>query len=97
MKRSQGNFSISSRGLKPKLFVAISLMSVIPILVCLNFIFPNSWLASVNLKVNISLVVLSALVLASAGYKTIREMIDPVIKISNDAKRLANGDVGLEL
>jgi len=72
-------------------------MSIIPILICLNFIFPNSWLASVNLKLNISLVVLSALVLASAGYRTIKEMIDPVIKISSEAKKIAEGDFEREI
>jgi len=97
MKRVSFRLSMSSRGLRPKLYVAVSLMSIIPILICLNFIFPNSWLAAINLKLNLGLVVLSTLILASAGYRTIKEMIDPVIKISSDAKMIANGDLEREI
>lgn len=97
MRRSSQRLSMSSRGLRPKLYVAVSLMSVIPILICLNFVFPNSWLASINLRVNVALVIASALVLASAGYRTIKEMIEPVIKISNVAKQIAKGDLDREI
>lgn len=97
MMRSSSRLSMSSRGLRPKLYVAVSLMSIIPILICLNFIFPNSWLASVNLKLNIGLVVLVAFILASAGYRTIKEMIDPVIKMNSEAKMIAAGDLEREI
>ncbi|MFZ5801053.1 MAG: sensor domain-containing diguanylate cyclase [Candidatus Omnitrophota bacterium] len=97
MEKTSHNLSISSRGLKPKLYVAVSLMSIIPILICLNFIFPNSWLAAINLKLNVGLIVLITLILASAGYRTIKEMIDPVIKMSSEAKRIAGGELGVEI
>ena len=97
MKQSSHRLSMSSRRLRPKLYVAVSLMSIIPILICLNFIFPNSWLASINLKVNVALVIVSTLVLASAGYRTIKEMIDPVIKISYEARQIADGDFEREI
>jgi diguanylate cyclase (GGDEF)-like protein len=98
MKLSSQRLSMSSRGLRPKFYVAVSLMSIIPILICLNFIFPNSWLTSMNLRLNLVLVVVaSAVVLAIAGYRTIREMIEPVIRISYEARQIADGDLEREI
>lgn len=97
MEKAIHSLSISSRGLKPKLYVAVSLMSIIPILICLNFIFPNSWLATINLKLNVGLVILITFILASTGYRTIKEMIDPVIRMSLEAKRIAGGELGVEI
>jgi FOG: GGDEF domain len=66
-------------------------MSVIPLLVCLNYIFP-SLIPNVVLKANTTIMIIIAFFIALLGFFTVKEMIDPVIKISADAKMIAQGN-----
>ncbi|HOX54409.1 MAG TPA: diguanylate cyclase [Candidatus Omnitrophota bacterium] len=94
MSKFTNKFSISSRGIRPKLIVAFCLMSVIPILVCFNYIFP-SWFQGFFLsKSNISITFLlaSSVIFALLGFTIVKEMVDNILKISSDAKIIANGD-----
>ncbi len=92
MRRILRGLSLVSRGLRYKLVVAFCLMSIIPILVCLNYIFP-SLIPLVILKANVSLMILIASLIAILGFITVKEMIDPVIKISSEAKMIAQGNL----
>ncbi len=85
--------SLSSRGLRPKLIIAFCLMSVIPILVCLNYIFPSAMPQLTMKTANIALIIIVPLVFAIFGFLTVKEMIDPVIEISSHAKMIAGGNL----
>lgn len=84
--------SIHSSSIKYKLIIASSLMSVIPILICLNYIFP-SFLPIFVAKINFPLVVLIMVSIAILGFIVIKQIVDPVAKISRDAKLIAEGDI----
>lgn len=90
MKNVFKSLSLATRGLRPKLIIAFCLMSVIPLLVCLNYIFP-SLIPVVVLKANTAMIIMIAFLIAFLGFFTVKEMIDPVIEISSQAKMIANG------
>lgn len=91
MKNILKSLSLSTRGLRIKLIIAFCLMSIIPLLVCLNYIFP-SLIPSAVLKANTASIILIAFSIAILGFFTVKEMIDPVIKISSDARMIAGGN-----
>jgi diguanylate cyclase (GGDEF)-like protein len=74
-------------------------MSVIPILVCYNYIFPSAFQGFFLIKTNISLVflVIFSIVFAILGFIIAKEMIDNVIRISSDAKIIAKGNLEHEI
>lgn len=84
--------SIHSSSIKYKLIIASSLMSVIPILICLNYIFP-SFLDTFIAKINLPLVVFIMVFIAILGFIVIKQIVDPVAKMSRDAKLIAEGDI----
>ena len=92
-------FSINSRGLRTKLIIAFCLMSVIPILVCFNYIFPSMFEGFFLIQANVSrsFLVVFSLVFAVLGFIIAKEMIDNVIRVSSDAKIIANGDFEHEI
>jgi len=96
MKNLLKNWSLVSRGLRYKLIISFSLMSIIPLLVCLNyvfpFLFPNGIVWAV-LKDHADIILLFTFVIAIMGFIVVKRMIDPVIKISSDASRVAGGDL----
>lgn len=83
--------SLSSRGIRYKLAVALCLMSVIPILVCLNYIFPSLFVSFMS-KAHITFVIIMMLGIVMLGFVIIRQIFDPLITISHDAKLIAEGD-----
>ncbi|MEE8317973.1 MAG: GAF domain-containing protein, partial [Candidatus Omnitrophota bacterium] len=85
------------KGLRYKTMIAFCLMSLIPLLICfwlvVTYIFPNISLF-LGLSIgNISLILLISLFIAVLGLYISREMIDPVIKIADEARIIAEGDV----
>jgi len=92
MKSLLGNLSMGSRSLRPQLAVAFALMSVLPILLLLSFIFP-SFLPAQMRPVVLALVVLFAVV----GFVLMKRVIDSVIAISQGVRSLANGEVSREI
>ena len=84
--------ALSSRSIRYRLFIAACLMSVIPILVFLNYIFPSVFVSFVS-RPNLSLIILVITVIAALGFAVIRQIVDPVIRLSKDAKLIAEGDV----
>ncbi len=87
-----GKLSMGSRSLRPQLVVAFALMSVLPILLLLSFVFP-SFLSPEAKPVVMVLVVLFALV----GFFLMKKVIDSVITISQGVRSLASGEVSTEI
>lgn len=84
--------SLYSRGIKHKLTIAICLMSVIPILICLNYIFPSLFISFIS-KTNLAFVILIMLFIIALGIGVIKQIIDPVVDLSKDAQLIASGDL----
>lgn len=99
MTNFSNKISIASRGIKPKLMIAFCLMSVIPILVCFNYIFPSAFQGFFLVKSNLALtfLVVSSVVFASLGFAIAKDMIYHIVRISSDAKIIARGDLGHEI
>ncbi len=91
------NISIVPKGLRYKTMIAFSLMSLIPILVCawlvITYIFPNISLFFGLSLGNISFILFISIFISLLGLYITKEMIDPVIKMAEDAKTIAKGDV----
>lgn len=97
MKKMLKNISMMPKGLRYKTMIAFTLMSLIPLLVCVwlvtSYIFPNiSLFLGLSLG-NISLILVISIIISILGFYTAKEMIDPVIKMSDDARDIANGNV----
>lgn len=84
--------SLYSRGIKYKLTIAICLISIIPILACLNYIFPSVFTGFVS-KANLPLVILILFFIIVLGIRVIKQIIDPLVALSRDAKLIAGGDI----
>jgi len=81
--------SFHSQGLRRKLAIAFGLIFV-AILVLLNYLFPHfSFFAA---KANVHLVLAIVFIIVILGFVTVMQIIEPVIKISTEAKRIAEGD-----
>ncbi len=92
MRSFLGKLSLGSRSLRPQLMVAFSLMSVLPILLLLSFVFP-SFLSPAAKPVVLALVVLFAM----AGFFLMKRVIDSVIAINQGVRSLASGEVSVEI
>jgi diguanylate cyclase (GGDEF)-like protein len=87
--------SITSRGLRYKLFVAFALMSFIPLLVIVyllsSYIIPQ--VNNIALLAMIVISILFTLVLALLGLILVKKIVEPIIKLSLDTKVIAEGDL----
>jgi len=79
-----------SKGLLYRMALAFSLMSVIPLLVLVyvvvNYVFPH-----LNTPIDISIMVVMAILVASLGFLLSRKIVKPVIEIASEAKEIAGG------
>ncbi|MBU1932916.1 MAG: hypothetical protein KKC66_03335, partial [Candidatus Omnitrophica bacterium] len=86
--------SLVPKGLRYKTMIAFSLMSLIPLLICFwlatNFIFPNIDLFLGLSMGNISLILVILLFIAILGLHLTRQMIDPIVKMADEARIIAN-------
>ncbi|MDP2921821.1 MAG: diguanylate cyclase [Candidatus Omnitrophota bacterium] len=91
------DMSMFPKGLRYKTMIAFSLMSLIPILVCawlvITYIFPNISLFFGLTLSNISFILFISIFISLLGLYITREMIDPVIKMADEAKTIAKGDL----
>lgn len=84
--------SLAPRGLRYKLLVAFVLMGLIPLLV-LGYVVSNYLQALEAVTfVEVSVVILLAIVIAWLGFLLARNIVEPVIDISMEAKAIAEGD-----
>ncbi len=89
--------SMVPKGLRYKTMIGFSLMSLIPIMVCawivITYIFPNINLFFGLSLANISFILTISIVISLLGLYVTKEMIDPVIKMAQEAKIIAEGDI----
>lgn len=88
--------SLAPKGLRYKLIMSFSLMSIIPIMACAYIIFSQSFPTASEL-INIVTVVVISVVIAVLGLVLARGLVDPVIDMAIEAKLIASGDFGREV
>ena len=83
--------SLVPTGLRYKLMIMFSLMSIIPLLVCVYivtwFVFPAT-----NQMGAVSIVILVTIFISILGFILAKQMIEPIIDMAVDAKMIAEGD-----
>ncbi|MCX5700939.1 MAG: diguanylate cyclase [Candidatus Omnitrophica bacterium] len=87
---------ISSKGLNYKLKIAFSLMSVLPVLVCV-YLVSHYILPQVGLKPDIAVSIFLSIFIATIGFFLIKEVFDRFMSISSEAKMMAAGDYHRDL
>jgi len=80
--------SFNSMSIRRKMIISFALMSIIPLLMLLNYLFPNSALQVANSVI----IFLITLTLVIFGFLTIKHIFDSVSQISAEAKAIASGD-----
>ncbi len=88
--------SIAPKGLRYKLIIAFSLMSIIPIMACAYVIFSNYFPSDSEL-LSITIVVCISVVIAFLGLVIARGLVDPVIDMAIEAKMIASGEFTREV
>ncbi|MFB3919044.1 sensor domain-containing diguanylate cyclase [Candidatus Velamenicoccus archaeovorus] len=84
--------SIASRSLRPQLIIAFCLMSIIPILALLNFVFPSLLPKNYLLVIIFSVVIMSLL-----GFIVVKRIVDPIIEINSEVKVIASGELSHQI
>lgn len=95
MRQGSGkNLSLVNRGLKYKLRIVFSLMSVIPLLVCiyLFFVYKPYFIKDTASNLHIFLSIFASIVFAVSGFFVAKQIVDPILKISSEAKSIASGE-----
>ncbi len=91
IKKFMKKRSLVPKGLRYKLMIAFSLMSVIPLLICMylvsTFIFPN-----VETMGQVSIIVLFTISIAFLGLVLAKRLVDPVVDMAIEAKIIAGGE-----
>ena len=86
-----GKLGIVNRGLRYKLILAFSLMSIIPILACMYlislYIFPQ-----IETLLDVSIVVIIVIVIAMLGLLLAKKIVDPVVEMAVEARIIASGE-----
>ncbi|MFH0877196.1 MAG: diguanylate cyclase [Candidatus Omnitrophota bacterium] len=80
--------SLVSRSLRVQVIVAFCLMSIIPILVLLNFIFPSLFPKTYHLVASLAVVGMVVF-----GFVLVKRIVDPIILIASEAKVIAKGEI----
>ncbi len=84
--------SLLPRGLKEKLLVAFSLMSVVPLLV-MGYILTNYVFPHVDTFGELSLIVMLAIGIALLGMLVARSIVLPIVKLAAEAQAIAAGNL----
>ena len=88
--------SSGSRGLRYKLMLAFSLMSVIPLLAC-TYIISVYLFPQLKDFFNVSIVISAAVLVAMLGLAFAKALINPVINMAIEANMIASGDYDKKL
>jgi diguanylate cyclase (GGDEF)-like protein len=96
MKGFFKRMSLAPKGLRYKLVIAFSLMSIIPILACAYLIFSHTFPIMTDL-ISVTAVVLLSVVISVLGLVLARGMVDPVISMAIEAKMIASGEFDREI
>ena len=84
--------SLVSKGIRYKLKIAFSLMSILPLLVCM-YLVSNYILPSAGLRVDIALAIAISIFIAVIGFFVIKEVFDRILSVTTEAKLIAAGDI----
>lgn len=84
-------WSTAHKGLKYKLMLAFSLMSVIPLLACV-YIISNNLFPALEELFTVSVIILAAILIALLGLLLAKALVDPVIDMAIEAKVIASGE-----
>lgn len=84
--------SLNGYGLKYKLKISFYLVWLLPFLVII-YLLSNFILPMIGLKIHIAVPVIIVAFIAIIGFFIIKQIIDPIIKISGDVKEIVKGDV----
>ena len=96
MKGFFRRISLAPKGLRYKLVIAFSLMSIIPILACAYLIFSYTF-PMVGELMNVTTVVVISAVISILGLVLAKRMVDPVISMAIEAKMIASGEFDREI
>lgn len=96
MKGFLRKMSLAPRGLRYKLVIAFSLMSIIPILACAYLIFSHTFPAMWDL-ISVAIVVILSVAVSILGFVLARGMVDPIIDMAIEARMIANGEFHREV
>jgi diguanylate cyclase (GGDEF)-like protein len=88
--------SLAPKGLRYKLVIAFSLMSIIPIMACAYLIFSHTFPMMLEL-INVATVVVLSVVISVLGLVLAKGMVDPVINMAIEAKMIASGEFDREI
>ncbi len=88
--------SLAPRGLRYKLVIAFSLMSIIPLLACSYIIFSHIFPTAGDL-INMTTIVIFSAVIAGLGLTLAKGLVDPVIDMAIEARMIASGQFGREI
>lgn len=92
-------FSLVNRGVRYKLRIAFSLMSIIPLLVCIYLFFVYfPYVVKIpfsNLQIYLSVFV--SIIIAFIGFFVAKQIVDPIIEISSEARSIAKGEYDREI
>lgn len=92
MQKFSKKISITSRPLRLQLIIAFCLMSVIPLLALLNFIFP-----SLFPKAPLGVVIVVVMILMALGFVLIKRIIDSILEITSEVKIIAKGELSRKI
>lgn len=84
--------SLVSKGIRYKLKIAFSLMSILPLLVCM-YLVSNYILPSAGLRMDIALAIAISVFIAVIGFFVIKEVFDRILSVTTEAKLIAAGDI----
>lgn len=88
--------SLAPRGLRYKLVIAFSLMSIIPMLACAYIIFSYIFPLAGSV-INIAVIIILSIIIAVLGLVLARGLVDPVIDMAIEAKIIASGEFNREI
>lgn len=88
--------SLAPQGLRYKLVIAFSLMSIIPLLVCF-YIISSYTMPDASSVVNIVMIVIISIVIAVLGFLLAKGLVEPVIEMAIEAKVIASGQFNREI
>lgn len=84
--------SLGPRGLRHKLTIIFSLISVIPLLICGYLVSYYFLIMGRDIK-QITLIIVIGLVIILAGWRLAQQIIDSLIKIAEQAEAVSKGDI----
>ncbi|MBN2453267.1 MAG: diguanylate cyclase [Candidatus Omnitrophica bacterium] len=85
------DLSITNKGLRYKLMIAFSLMTVIPLLTCFYGLSPAIF-PGFQIYVDISLIVVVSIVISLLGMIIACNIVNSVVELASETRRIASGD-----